>query len=250
MKAAAAAYLVIRVSAIILFALSLTRAAQVVDQTTLLTLTGGFTSQSLSVTQDLAQTFTVGRDGFLTQIDLQLARTAQFSLISHDLTIDLIAPTNSNSPLGTVLASATLHPSDIPTAQQAAFGQITSINITSAIPVTVGEQLSLVLTSDELRYPNSTSYVWIILPPVFPQFDKYPYGGAWRNVNHTGFVPFDPEHTGPRDFTFQTWVTPIPEPSSHLLALVAVHIGVSHGRRRRLIHPEAGLRRHGRTHQR
>src|SRR5689334_22427267 len=98
-------------SLIIALAVSLARADQVVDQTTLLSLNGGLGYQSVNVTQDLAQTFIVTRDGFLTEIDLQLLRSSRYDTISHDLRIDLVAPTNSTSPLGTVLTSFALRPS-------------------------------------------------------------------------------------------------------------------------------------------
>jgi hypothetical protein len=62
----------------------------------------------------MAQTFTVGKDGFLTQIDLQILRY-DTPTITHDLLFSLTAPTNSNFPIAApALFSASLHPADVP----------------------------------------------------------------------------------------------------------------------------------------
>ena len=177
--------------------------SQQLDQSNLISVAGGFASETVSANNQLAQTFTVGKSGLLTQVNLQLYKLLDPSQVTHNVTVQLYLPSSSSTPLGTLLASRVLQPSDVPAFDPSAV-QILSFQVATPPVVSVGEVLSFVLTSDQ---PDGAGgiYDWVISQSV--GIDVYHAGTAWQSPNLAGFS------TEPLlDFGFQTYVSPLPEP--------------------------------------
>jgi hypothetical protein len=180
---------------------------QVVDQSNIFSVAGGFTGKGVDSSKVLAQTLTVGQSGYLTQIDVQILRFQSTLTLTSDLVLTVTAPADLSFPVGPVLTSITLHPSDVPTFDQFPTQSVTSIYLpASAVPVTQGEFLSIVLTSTQ-PYDGSNFYMWASKDPE--PSDNYPGGAAWRNYSNTGFV----QDAAMEDFGFRTYVT-VPEPAA------------------------------------
>jgi hypothetical protein len=201
-------------------------AIQVVDQEVVPTgpnfavgTTGGSVATSL---QEIAQTFTVGITGTLTEVDLPLSKfydTTTNLLFDIRTTVGGI-PTEPNSGAN-ILASVSIPASSIPTKPDPSdFSySIIIVDLTPyTIVVTSGEQLAITLhvtdTTAQYRWigmysfdsdPYDSGLYYRRLPPTIPTWTdaKYPY---------TGTLYYD--------LGFTTWVeqgTTVPEPSTVLL---------------------------------
>jgi len=149
------------------------------------------------------QSFTVGISGYLTEIDFQLGRQAsvvdplnvQVRLANGDLP--------NMTPSG-LLFSGSIAPANVPVLT---FTDqfTTSISLASAgFPVTSGEKLDVLLTTDDPNWYN-----WI--NSGYFNSNPYPNGSAIYSSDGVNWgVQTD------WDFGFQTWVAPVPEPSALL----------------------------------
>lgn len=162
-----------------------------------------------------AQTFTVGRSGLLTRVDLSVVRLQLGSqnLTTEDLRFSVTRPTSSTLPVGATLASFTLHPNQVPTPDYPE-PWLTFDLSASPIPVTVGEVFSLRLDSNQ-SYFSDAFYGWYV--NIALPVDYYPRGAGWQKNNIT-----DPWFQSPptEDYWFRTYVSPVPEPS--LLTLLSL----------------------------
>jgi hypothetical protein len=180
----------------------------VLDQSNLINVSGGFGSYSINELNSMAQTFTVGKAGFLTQIDLQILRFG--TNVTHDLIFSVTAPTNSNFPVAApALVSVTLHAADVPNVDGFNSTQaVTSIHLgLGALAVTPGQVLSLVLSSTE-PFVLGNAYDWVVSSSTGA--DVYTRGEAWAKFNNTSFSH---PASQPLDFGFRTFVM-VPEPGA------------------------------------
>jgi hypothetical protein len=183
-------------------------ASQQLDQSNLISVAGGFASETVCSINQLAQTFKVGKSGTLSQINLQLYKLGDVSQLTHNVTFQLCLPPNPFTPLGSTLATLVLHPSDIPGFDPSAV-QTLSLQVPTPPVVSAGQVLSLLLTSDQ-PFGTAGIYDWVISQSV--GIDVYPPGTAWHNPNLAGFTS-----ESPLDYGFQTYVSPVPEPSATAL---------------------------------
>lgn len=167
----------------------------VLDQQNVFTSSIGDTGNGFS--QEIGQTFTVGVEGQLTQVDVYLAR---FPFTTDNLVFRLYSTSGGlpSSQLGTDLLLA-------PAAVSTTAAEFESFDVTSfGVSVDVGDVLAFSITSTA-----STSY---ILP--FSETSLYAGGAPVRRVLN---VPPDPWQFSPgvvRDYGFRTFVDAIPEPSA------------------------------------
>jgi PEP-CTERM motif len=185
-----------------------------VDQSNLISTSGGFGSESVNSWNQLSQTFTVGRNGLLNEVDLQLVALGDTTQITTDLMFTLSRVSSLSTPVGVPLASASFSCADVPQLDQAgaSSGYLLSIHLNAPPVVSQGDFLSVTLTSAQ-PWSSSGQYDWISTPS--DNIDRYPSGAAWHNLNNTGWV----KESYMVDFGFQTYVMPIPEPS--ILTLLA-----------------------------
>jgi hypothetical protein len=178
----------------------------------------------IEATQTVAQTFTVGLDGRLTAIDLQLG-CCRFGPPSDDLQVEVRSTLSDGSPSTHVLASAVLHPSDIPVHS---FAFVHTALGPDSFAVSPGELLSIVLRSSApvLEGGGVQPYAWFMTDGP-GQYDR---GQAFVDRG-SGF------QGGGVDMGFKTFVdvSHVPEPPGFLLIAGGLLIL---GFRRRLETPE------------
>ncbi|HTY85876.1 MAG TPA: hypothetical protein VMB80_00305 [Candidatus Acidoferrum sp.] len=212
------------------FAPSSNGEAQQIDQSNVVDISGGFASANVNSWNQLAQTFTAGRSGLLTEVDLQLVAFGDLSTLTNNIIFTISRLSSLNSPVGVPLATVTLHPSDLPHLDQAGYDAkyLLPVHLNSAPFISQGGFFSLTLTSAQPW--DSGGYMdWIVTQSV--NIDRYPAGNAWENNNATGWY----KDAYQVDYGFRTYVTPVPEPSAvNFLALAASFMaGVSLVRRTR-----------------
>jgi hypothetical protein len=191
---------------------------RVIDQQHLTTRIGGLGVVG-STDVFLAQTFTVGLTGTLTQIDLNVFFPHEdFSRFTDPLSIQL-RTTVGGTPTNTVVDAIAVAPQNLPTDRFAltAFSGF-------GVNVTAGDALAIVLTTG----PNG-NFGWGLGACC------YGGGAAHWTPNGGAFVPISfPEAP---EFLFRTWVeadvTPTPEPGTMLLAATGVAAVVARRRRKR-----------------
>ena len=168
-------------------------ALPVVDQST--GLTGSSGGAALTSGTRLAQVVTVGLEGQLTQIDVQIHRQ---SGAVGDVTMSILGTVGGVPNGADVLATAFIPGSSVPGSSS---GGWTSVDLTSAgISFGVGDQFAIFL-----ERPGSTPwFLW--------SFSAYGSGTAFSSTNGTTF-----NATSLNGFRFQSWVEPIPEPGTAVL---------------------------------
>ena len=164
-----------------------------------------------------AQTFTVGTNGLLTQVNLDLMGygTGNGLLLEIRRTTPNGLPSEAPSDLlGAALSSAkgTTDPQFIPFY----LGDL-------APQVQVGEKLALVLKS-----PGSGSYGWLGATG-----DPYPQGSVATRGSYYNNQWASPVDLGGPDLGFQTYVAPVPEPTTCTFFVVCGIGLLARSRRRR-----------------
>ena len=172
----------------------------------------------------VSQTFTVGRDGLLSRVDLQV----QLGSIpaSDDLILTILG-----TAAGVPDASAVLGSVSIPQARFPSFdtsnGSFVDVDVSRlGIAVTPGDVLAL-----ELSYPTGSGFYHWLDNSLFEgttyaggsEFTRLVTDSSWRNED-------------PWDAGFQTWVEPasaVPEPSSFMLVSIGCLCGIARTRKRR-----------------
>jgi hypothetical protein len=171
-------------------------------------------------TQNLAQTFTVGITGTLSEVDVSVERFA-FSPPTGTLYLQ-IRSTTAGVPAAdpSFLVQASVPESSLPVAGN--FGFVPFDVSSAGLQVTQGEQLAIVLLAPDFANPVS----WIGV-----QGDFYPAGSAFvEQEPGFGWIPNGPSGT---DYGFQTFVA-IPEPSTLSMAGLACLVGLARASRRRM----------------
>lgn len=175
-------------------------------------------AHSFSVGPQEAQVFTVGLAGNLVQIDVNLERPTIIPV--GNLFFDIVNASGGVPPLANapVLASGSVPLASIP-------ASATSDSLTGfSIPVSVGQQLAIVLTTDEFFFDPA----WL-----FQDGGTYPNGEAF--ARHSS-PPNSPWFDQSGDFLFQTFVDPTaatPEPSAIALFGLGLAGMLGYGWRRR-----------------
>lgn len=175
----------------------------------------GFGSATLYNSNRLVQTFTAGINGQLTRVDLQLMQsgTLPTNTINQDITLLVFMPLNGSSPVsGNPLATATISHFDIPGNSAVLNGAVVSVSLdTSPVPMIAGQTYSLELVTDQVwdSRPRGWHFGWLLTG------NSYSGGTEWLNSGNTDFV------SQTTDLSFQTFVVPVPEPSS----LVMIGLG-------------------------
>ena len=195
----------------------------ILDQTNLILPTMG--SAAVVTSQSLAQSFTVGIDGRLSQIDVQLWKTE--GATGDDVLFRLLQTLPDGSP-DTV--SAPLYETVIPLDDIAEdvtlppTPPIQSIDVaTAGVFVSPGDVLAFSLSRDDVGAPP-----WVVW--AVAGVDVYHDGRAFDSATGPD-GPWEPFPGNPlRDLGFQTYVT-IPEPAS-LLTMLSGAMVVAGGRRR------------------
>jgi hypothetical protein len=200
--------------------------AQQLDQSNFIITGGGFVSDTISSVNQLSQTFTAGKSGLLTEVDLQLLVVGDPSQFTSDMTLTLSRLPSLSFPVGVTLATTTLHLANIPRPDNAGIISSFRMPIYFAAPPVVGQGqfFSLTLTSAQ-PYSTSNFYTWVMEQAL--SIDHYAPGDAWRNANLAGWN----KDGYLQDFGFETFVTPVPEPSA--LSILVVAAGIFAFRRRR-----------------
>jgi PEP-CTERM motif len=193
---------------------------QVLDPGPIPTSNAGFDNHTLR-----AQTFTVGLAGTLAEIDVDVE---VFLPIVGNLVME-VRPTDANGfPAVTgFLAQRSVPATSVPGPLSG--GGFVAFDVSSsAIPVTVGEKLAIVLYSDT---PNGPIYGWLGTYPG----DPYPAGSNFvKSPSDTQWLDTGGPNGG--DFGFKTYVNPaaVPEPASiALLATALAGLAVQWRRRRK-----------------
>jgi len=174
------------------------------DQQNVGTRIGGI---GLSGTTTIAETFSVGTSGILTQLDLSIFNPNPGSTAFPDSLTIGINRTSAGQPGNTVLQSMTVPLADV-TTDRSSITSFTGWNV----DVKAGDVLAIVLSTGALgNYGWSTSCCYS--------------GGDMFLSNGSGFTPIFPNTSGiPADFVFRTFVessdpsvSATPEPASLLL---------------------------------
>jgi hypothetical protein len=180
-----------------------------IDQANVVDTSGGFASGSVNSWNQMSQTFTAGKSGRLTEVDLQLVAFGDLTQATNDLTFTVSLVASLNTPVGVTLATVTLHSADLPRLDQTGYDSRYLMPIYFSTPpvLSQGSFFSLTLTSAQ-PWNSGCYYDWIITQSV--NIDLYTPGDAWENNNLTGWY----KQSYQVDFGFRTYVTPVPEPSS------------------------------------
>jgi hypothetical protein len=206
----------VAVAVFLLFHSSFSSASPILDQATLAPVPGaswgggfGCPCQSPGDFFDIAQTFTVGRTGILTSVDLFMDATVGLGFPESDLLFD-IRPTLAGVPLtsnNSALIALQISKYSVPRVEP----EFCSVDLTSAhLNVVEGEQLAIVLRAMGGNYGFGGQ-------PYNPYASGSLYG---RSVisNPMWSVNFDPYHG---DIAFRTYVDEpiqeVPEPATVML---------------------------------
>ncbi len=145
-------------------------------------------TNGLEVTQNqpVTQTFTAGRSGQLTHVEIARIRHHN-GLSSNPLQVAIVTTDASGVPTGTVLASAVFQPSDLPTTLAPLLVDLSAANV----QVQQGQVLGIALTSPNA--PGTPSYAWWGEAPG----GSYPAGQVFlqQTLALSGW-----------DLAFRTWV--------------------------------------------
>lgn len=167
----------------------------------------------------IAQTMTVGRDGYLMKIDLGLYRSTPET--ATDLRLDLLSIAGPLTSFGSgrPLASVVVPTSQVPVcpAWCNALPTVT-VELSSGLRVRVGEELAIVLS----RPGGTTLPDWVIWTAAWFPNDgvDYPRGLAYL---HEPSVPWAVGWAVlPFDYRFRTQVAPVPEPATAMLLLLGL----------------------------
>ena len=188
-----------------------TWAIPIVDQNTGLSPNGGGGPAVIS-SQSVAQSLTVGLNGSLTQVDIQIYNS---SGAIGDVTFELLSltggglPDSSNSLFSTVIPITS-----VPVWVSSADGQVpwTSVDVSAAgLSFNTGDEFAVAL-SRSLGPSGPPWVIWVHHP------DNYAGGNEFVVGNPTWFS------NAPSDDSVRTWVeaAPIPEPSTLTLAAIAL----------------------------
>lgn len=173
------------------------------------------------------QTFTVNNSGELAGVGVQVSLYAntlgEYPAPIDDLHLQIVrTDPDGFGLLDQVLAEATVLPSSLPFTYNAKPGAMTDVDLSSwHLPVTAGEKLSIVLSSDQTDHSGTiTNYLWfynVYVPHPGGEFSIYSpqlYGPTpLRDI-------WLPDEDKTVDAGFRVYVDVIPEP--HSLALLAV----------------------------
>ena len=179
----------------------------------------GSGSLNVQIDQSVVQTFTVGIDGILSSVEVQLARGNPAP--AEGITLSIVDASGGTPNLSAVLASAFISPSQISTAYA-----FVSVDLSAAmLDVAMGQQLGIYLTSLAPNGSGINPYAW------FGDSAGLYAGGA-------GYIRTSPTL---RDFGFRTFVDTqnvqqAPEPTSlALLGLGLVGVVCRAAKRRRTV---------------
>jgi hypothetical protein len=181
--------------------------------------TADLVSAGFGGTQNLAQTFTVGITGTLSEVDVSVERFA-FQPPTGTLILQIRATTGGVPAADpSFLLQASVPESALPLAPNYGF---VSFDVSSAgLHVTQGEQLAIVLLAPNFANPVS----WIGV-----QGNPYPAGGSFvEQEPNFGWLPLVPTS----DLGFRTFVATVPEPSTLIMAGLASPAGLAWVSRRR-----------------
>ena len=152
------------------------------------------------------QTFTVGTTGLLTSVGLGVNKS---SSDRDNLLFELMGTNPNGTPNSeNVLFSATVFNRDLPAVGFYLTRRLLSIDITNNVSVETGDVLALVVSQEDT---NSTGFQWSAavsnsIPGSYDAGNFYQYAGGAIGWQATGF-----------DGAFETYVDPIPEPTTMLL---------------------------------
>lgn len=181
---------------------------------------------------DWAQTFTVGLTGALSGFDIWIERNASVQLpLLFDLRLTSSGAPTFDDTGSNILVAGQKPAVEIPLYLQSTSlpAQLVHIDLTTAVEVTAGDVLAIVLRSDDPSTDaDGLTYRWFGLPshasfPSYPGGDSFVRsGGTWLKLPNVG------------DSVFRTYVTPVPEPSTCFLsALGCGMFGITRVRRLR-----------------
>lgn len=178
------------------------------DQSYVVDMSDRYSSYIIVSGVSFAQTFRVGTSGLLSQVDLQINAYSGLppnpDLLNSPLVLRINTVLPGGVPGATTLASFTIPSDRIPLYSPP---NLVSVDLTAAnITVTAGQRLALLLSADLPAAPRGeappASYGWFFLPE-----NGYANGTGWYTYQPNQWVPQS------HDLGFQTYVTPIPEPS-------------------------------------
>jgi hypothetical protein len=155
----------------------------------------------------VAQTFTVGVNGVLSGVQLEVGREPD---ATDDLTVEILAglPTN-----GTLLATHSFAPTDVPLFAFNAHGPSGMLSVdfsSNNIVIHPGEVMTIELQSAApYGPPYQQDYAWVSTPQFVNGYDG---GDAWQNPTGNGWRALTGSNA--QDFGFQTLVVPLPAASS------------------------------------
>lgn len=206
---------------------SVAQAQAVLDQSMTMVNNGGtFVGAGLEV----GQTFTAGRSGSLTRVDLLLSQSPGrvdrvIVVPAPDLIVTIQATTNG-APNGTVLATQTIPSASFASLPINADGAI-EVTFSSPASIQAGTTYAIAMAAPNTFVPppgtrffpggyNTNSFTFG--PDFFPVPDPYPGGQAFFRDAGTGFIWvrdfFDPSNGSDGDYYFATYVGAPATPAS------------------------------------
>lgn len=192
------------------------QAAAVIDQSSLISLTGAdlaassVQSNPAGPTRLQSQNLTVGLTGKLTEVDFQLLHLSG----TADLTVT-VARGIVGMPGYAVLGTFQILNADVPQAADIAAGGLLSVDVSSLNAIVhAGEVLSLGITSDTSAFGNS-SFGWVFgeIDADGNTFNITDYAAGYNQISQDGGATWMASGV---DRTFRTWVDTsfVPEPAS------------------------------------
>lgn len=199
------------------------------DQQSTADMLGGSAGFAIANDYSVAQTFTAGMAGTLSSVNVSVSKG---SSATADLKMTIWSTDASGFPLAE-LASSTVAASAIPLVDDPVV--VTFSDFSQAVTVTPGLVLAIRLGSTALdTYPYEMRYNWYYdLPGQYAGGRPYIYGSTTLDQADS-------------DFYFQTYVTPVPEPSGILLGLLSLSSFVSMSAYRLLVSRDSDTR-HSKT---
>jgi uncharacterized glyoxalase superfamily protein PhnB len=214
------------------------QAAVVVDQSSLLTATTGTNFVGSSVTRRVdppaldrqqAMQVTAGRNGRLTQVDVQVYRLSG----AGDLLLG-VAQGTAGQPGFNILGTFTVAGANVPSSAQAFAGSLVSVDVSSlAFDVTAGSQFSIVLGAAPQQGANNR-YAWVFGESAdgtdTNTLQTVSYAGGFNQISDDGGVTWN---VSGADRAFRTWVDTVPEPGSWAMLIAGFGLTGAAMRRRR-----------------